>query len=105
MGMRKDRGRLPLESRPDRLVTAPVSAGAAETVPGQPCGTGVPGGGGEGVDTGWAVVAGAGVGCLAAAPPVAGEWRGWRKWWRWWAALVWPGAGLVLVGCVVGLPA
>ena len=70
--MRNDGGRLPLESRPERLVTAPVSAGLADTVPVQPCGTGVPGGVGESVDTGWVVVVdpGAGVGWPTAAPPL-----------------------------------
>ena len=78
MGMRKDGGRLPLESRPERLLTAPVSVGSALTVPVQPLGTDRPGAVGESVVTGRVGVAvgsgwGVAVGAETGAPPLAWE--------------------------------
>src|ERR1700744_4402706 len=92
MGIRKDGGRLPLESRPERLLTAPVSAGSALTVPVQPLGTEIPGALGERVVTGcdgvvdvgagWVLGAEGWVGWATAAPPLERECAG-----RWWGAL------------------
>src|SRR6185312_17319635 len=98
MGMRNDGGRFPLESSPERLLTAPVRAGSALTVPVQPLGTDMPGALGDSVVTGCVgvVVVGAGwgaeVGGAIAAPPLEVGCDG-----RWWGALcawvLWAWAG------------
>src|ERR1700758_2459577 len=105
MGIRNDGGRLPLESSPDNSVTAPVSAGLADTVPVHDCGPVNPGGlldrvvtvlvddeegPGAGVEVERDVV-----GASAAPPDLATAWWAGR-----WAA----GAAWWLTGVADGLP-
>src|SRR6185312_17368928 len=104
MGMRNDGGRLPLESRPERLLTAPVSVGSALTVPVQPLGTDRPGAVGESVPTGWlepvvGVDCGAGVGWAMGAPPLECVCVAW--WCAVLACVLWACVPVVLVPVVL----